>query len=1047
MKRIFEFSVKQPLFVNLLTILVFVAGLMALVGLNRDIFPNINLDIVVIGTSYPGSTPQEVEKLITIPLEKELKEVSDIKEMTSASVEGRSEIFIEIEPDAPDKSKVVSDIQRAVDKAKDLPDDLLDDPLVTEIEMRDHPVVEVSLSGDLSEAEMIQSARIIERMILDLPGISSVIRSGWRDEEIWVEVDPEKVNEYKLSLAEVVMALKKRNVSIPGGSIVIGNTEKLVRTTGEFETAPEVEDVVLRANELGHWVQVKDVAKVSNDFEPWKIIHRTDGHRAINLIAVKKESADVIEVVDQVKKIARDYEAVAPKGLEIDIVNDFSYYVKRRLNVLVNNGWIGIVLVVTCLFLFLSARIAFVTAIGIPMAFLLTFIVMSFGNITINLLTMFALIMVLGMIVDDAIIISENVYRRISEGMPPEEAAIVGADEIWKPVVTTVLTTIAAFLPLMFMSGIIGKFVLYIPLVVIIALLASLTQAFIILPSHIVTIEKLRHFRAFARFHTGLMSQVFERFQERYVNLLKKVIKKRYLVVSIAVTFIVISIYIGLVYVPFVLFPQRGIDAFFVRMKAPIGTPVEQTEEMVKRVEAEVAKLPKSEMDNFITQVGVVQQEANDRESERASHLAQIQVILKPESEREMTSDELIDVLRKNTKGFDEFDEISFEKVRPGPPVGKPIMVRVRGDKMDELDSIADEVKAYLKTIPGVSDIRDDYERGKDEVQVKVDERTASRADIGVQDIALTVRTAVDGAIATTIKKAEEEVDVRVRLPDEWRYRKDILDKIFIPNNAGYLVPIDAVVSFEEAPGINAIRHYDRKRTVTVTANVDEKRATSIGVTKAVAEEFKDLPKGHPGVSLYFGGEFEKTEESLADLKFAMVVAALVILTILVFEFQSLLQPMIVLLAVPYGFVGFTWAFIAHLEPKSFIAMMGVVGLAGVVVNNSIVFIDFVNKARAAGHSSQSSLVEAARLRLRPILITTITTVLGLLPVAYGIMGSDPFLKPMALAIGWGLAFATCCTLLVTPALYAVVDDVHCCVMRRFKFWSNGCNDEGLERK
>jgi multidrug efflux pump subunit AcrB len=1047
MRKIFEFSVRQPLFVNLLTVLVFVAGLMALAGLNRDIFPNINLDIVVIGTSYPGATPKEVEKLITIPLEKELKEVSDIKEMISASVEGRSEIFIEIEPDAPNKDKVVSDVQRAVDKAKDLPDDLLDDPLVTEIEMRDHPVIEVSLSGTISEAEMIESARVIERMILDLPGISSVIRSGWRDEEIWVEVDPDKVNEYKLSLAEIVMALKRKNVSIPGGSIIIGKTEKLVRTTGEFETAPEVEEVVIRANELGHWVHVKDVSKVSDNFEPHKIIHRTDGHRAINLIAVKKESADVIEVVNQVRRIAKDYEEIAPEGLEIDLVNDFSYYVKRRLNVLVNNGWIGIILVVICLFLFLSSRIAFVTAIGIPMAFLMTFIVMSYSGLTINLLTMFGLIMVLGMIVDDAIIISENVYRRISEGMVPEEAAINGADEIWKPVVTTVLTTIAAFTPLMFMSGIIGKFVLYIPLVVIIALLASLAQAFIILPSHIVTIEKLRHIKMFARLHTGLISHLFDAFQAKYVRLLKRIIKKRYLVVSIAVTFIIVSIYIGFVHVPFVLFPQRGIDAFFVRAKAPVGTPIEETERMINRVEAEVAKLPESEMDNFITQVGVVQQDANDRESERASHVAQIQVILKPESERDMTSEELVEILRKNTKGFDEFDEISFENIRPGPPVGKPVMVRIRGDDLGELDGIADEMKAYLKTIEGVSDIRDDYERGKDEVQVKVDERIASRADIGVEDIALTVRTAVDGAIATTIKKAEEEIDVRVRLPDEWRYREGVLDKIFIPNKMGYLVPIKEVVSFEDSRGINAIRHYDRKRTVTVTANVDEKTATSVGVTKAIAEKFEDLPKEHPGVSLYFGGEFEKTEESLRDLKMAMVVAAFVIIIILVFEFQSLLQPLIVLLAVPYGFVGFTWAFVAHLEPKSFIAMMGVVGLAGVVVNNSIVFIDFVNKARAAGHSSQSSLVEAARLRLRPIMITTITTVLGLLPVAYGIMGSDPFLKPMALAIGWGLAFATTCTLLVTPALYAVIDDIHCCVMRRLKFWTNSCDEREFDRK
>jgi len=1046
-KRIFEFSVRQPLFVNLLTILVFVAGFMALVRLNRDIFPNVSLDIVIVSTAYPGAPPQETEKLITIPLEKELKEVSDIKEMTSLSIEGSSQIYIEIEPDAPNKSKVVSDIQRAVDKAKDLPEDLLDDPMVLELEMRDHPVIEVSLSGDLPESEMIEHARVLERMILDLPGISKVLRSGWRDEEIWVEVDPEKVSEYKLSLAEVVMALKRRNVSIPGGSVILGNTEKLVRTTGEFETAPEVEEVVLRANELGHWVQVKDVARVSNDFEPYTVIHRTDGRRAINLIAVKKESADVITMVGQVKRVAEDYREIAPPGLDINLVNDLSYYVKRRLNVLVNNGWIGVLLVVICLFLFLSSRIAFVTAIGIPMAFLMTFIAMYYSGITVNLLTMFGLIMVLGMIVDDAIIISENVYRRISEGMAAEDAAIVGADEIWKPVVTTVLTTIAAFVPLMFMSGIIGKFVLYIPLVVIIALLSSLAQAFIILPSHIVTIEKLHYFRMFRRLHTGLISHVFERFQGRYVNFLRKVIGRRYLVVSIAVTFIIASIYIGIVHVPFVLFPQRGIDAFFVRAKAPVGTPVERTEEMMKRIEAEVAKLPQSEMDNFITQVGVQQQEVNDPQSEQASHLAQIQVILKPESEREMTSDELIAVLREGTKGFDEFDEISFENVRPGPPVGKPVMVRIRGEKLDELDAIADEMKAYLKTIPGVSDIRDDYERGKDEIRVKVDERTASRADLSVEDVALTVRTAVEGSIATTIKEAEEEIDVRVRLPDEWRYREGVLDRIFIPNNMGYLVPIKAVVQFDEVPGINAIRHYDRQRTVNVTANVDEERATSTSVVRAVSERFKDLPKEHPGVSLYFGGEYEKTEESLEDLKLAMVMAAFVILIILVFEFQSILQPLIVLLAVPYGFVGFTWAFIVHQEPKSFIAMMGVVGLAGVVVNNSIVFIDFVNKARGAGHNLRSSLIEAARLRLRPIMITTITTVLGLLPVAYGIMGSDPFLKPMALAIGWGLAFATCCTLIVTPALYAVIDDIRCCIGDRLRFLANGCKSEEIDKE
>ncbi|MFH1829148.1 MAG: efflux RND transporter permease subunit [Pseudomonadota bacterium] len=1039
MRKIFEFSIRQPLFVNLLTLMVFVAGILAIINLNRDTFPNVTLDIVAVSTTYPGATPQEVEKLITIPIEKELKEVDDIKEMASASIEGRSDIIIEIEPDAPDKNKVVNDIQRAVDKAEDLPDDLKEEPLVTDIEMRDHPVVEVSLSGDFTEHELIKHARVIERMLLDLPGIAKVVRNGWREEEIWVEVDPEKVNSYQLSLSDVVTALKAQNVSIPGGSVIIGSKESLIRTTGEFETPPEVEEVVLRANELGHWVQVKDVAKVSNNFEPYTTIHHTDGKRAINLIAVKKESSDVITLVDQIKNVADEYKKIGPPNLNISIVNDFSYYVKRRLNVLVNNGWIGITLVVICLFLFLSARAAFVTAIGIPTAFLITFSVMYYSGITINLLTMFGLIMVLGMLVDDAIIITENVHRRIAGGEKAADAAINGTDEIWRPVLTTVLTTIAAFAPLMFMSGIIGKFVLYIPLVVIIALMSSLLQAFIILPSHIVMIERLPHHPKFARFHTGLMGRTFARFTDRYVALLKKIIRHRWLTVSAALTFIMISLYIGIFHLPMVLFPQRGIDAFYVRAKAPIGTPVEQMEKLMERLEGEVEKLPKSEVDNIITYVGVVQQDANDPYSERASHEGQILVLLKPQADREMTSDELINILRKSTKGFNEFTEISFDNVRPGPPVGKPVVVRVRGDDLPELDSIADEIKGYLATIKGVSDIRDDFERGKDEIRVKVNERQASRADLGVRDVALSTRSAFEGAIATTIKHADEEIDVRVRYPDEWRYRTGALDKVLIPNGRGNLVPITAIASFETTQGINAIRHFDRKRAVTVTANVDEVNATSISVTKAVAKQFKDLPRQHPGVSLDFGGEWEKTEESFRDLKMAMVVAAFIIMIILVFEFQSLLQPLIVLIAVPYGFVGVIWAFLIHFEPKSFLAMMGVVGLAGVVVNNSIVFIDFVNKAKAQGHELKDALVEAARLRLRPIFITTITTVFGLLPVAYGFMGSDPFLKPMALAIGWGLTFATCCTLLVTPALYAVVDDMHRFLFSKLVIWNSGC--------
>lgn len=1037
MRRLFTFSIRNPMFVNLLTAFVVVAGVMALKRLNTDMFPNINLDIVVVTTVYPGATPQEIEKLITIPIEKELKEVSDIKEMTSASIEGRCTIVLEIEPDAPDKAKTVNDIQRAVDRAKDLPLDLEDDPYVYEVQMRDHPVVEVSMSGDLPEGELVEQARILETKMLDTPGIASVARSGWRDREIWVEVDPHKVGSMRFSLADVMIALMKRNVSVPGGSVIISEKEKMLRTTGAFDSASEVEKVVLRANELGHWVQISDVAKVSDEFEPVEEILKTDGNRAINLVAIKKESGDVIQVVDELKKMVDEYRKVAPPGLKINLVNDFSYYVKRRLDVLISNGWVGVILVLICLFMFLSTRGAIVTAIGIPIAFLMTFMVMYYSGITINLLTMFGLIMVLGMIVDDAIIISENVHRHIGEGMSPEDAALQGTSEIWRPVVSTVLTTIAAFAPLMFMGGIIGKFILYIPLIVIIALFSSLLQAFVVLPSHLVTAERLPRTPLTDRLKSGLFDKKFKRFAERYIGFLNLFLQHRKKVVGIAFSFFIVSAMIGIFVIPYVLFPQRGIDMFFVRAKAPIGTPVEEMGRRTERLERIVAEIPKSEIDNFITHVGIIQQDPNDPFTERASHVAQIHVLLKPQTDRGMTTDELIEVLREKSKGIKGFTEISFDKVRAGPPVGKPVEIRLRSDSLQELDELADVVKDYLRGIPGVSDIRDNYEQGKDEIRVVVNEQDASKADLSVEDVALAVRTAFEGAIATTIKKADEEIDVRVRYPDEWRYREGALDRVMIPNPKGNLVPIDAVATFKEGPGINAILHYDRKRCVTINANVDERRATSVGVTELVKKKFAGISNDHPGVTLGFGGEWEKTEESMRDLKMAIMVAVLIIFIILAFQFRSLMQPLVVMLAVPYGFVGVIWAFLFHGEPKSFLALMGAVGLAGVVVNNSIVLIDFINKAKEEGAGNIDAIVAAARLRLRPILLTTVTTILGLLPVAYGLMGSDPFLRPMALAIGWGLSFATVCTLLVTPCLYATIEDARDRLHRHLEFRRN----------
>lgn len=1032
-----EFSIKQPLFVNLLCIFLILAGIVALSSMSRDLFPNVSYDIVTVNTVYDGATPRDVEKLITIPIEKELKEVDDIEEMTSASIENFSIIALKIDPDTGNKDKVVSDIQRAVDSAEDLPDDLLDDPVVKELKSKDIPVVEVSLTGGMSEADLQRHAKVIEEGLLDMPEVAAVKREGWRDKEIWVEVEPGAMDEYRIALSEVMQDLARRNISVPGGKLVRKEREYLLRTTGEFETAEEVGEVIVRANEAGNWVKVKDIAEVNYGFEEEQTVNKTDGSRAISLTVIKRESADAIDLVKKIKEFVAQYKESVPGVLEIRLVNDYSYYLKRRLSVLVNNGFLGIVLVIITLLFFLSPRVAFVTAIGIPIAFMITFFVMMTLGININLVSLFGLIIVLGMLVDDAIVISENVFRHIEAGMPFRKAALVGTREVWRPVTSTVLTTIAAFMPLMFMTGIMGKFIWSIPMVVIIALTASLLEAFFILPSHLAEMGRIPHVGLSGFLHFREKTQGWlKRLTNWYAGVLARALRRRYAISAGVFVLLVVAVLIVHFFLPVVLFPAKGIDLFFVRAKLPVGTPLEVTEEKFRELEGLVAAIPPGELDDFATHVGITQSDPQDPFTERASHLGQIAVYLKPAADRGRETSLIIEELREKGKDLEGFTDLSFDEITPGPPVGKPVAVRIRGDDLKKLDEIAEGVKKSLAGIKGVFDIKDDFEVGKSEWQVAVNEGEAARADLMVGDVARAVRYAFEGGIATKIKKADEEINVRVRFPYGVKYDEGNLGKVEIANARGHLIPLSQVASFVEKPGVSAIKHLDRRRVIAVTANVDQDVTTSLEVAGKLAKEYKDFSERYPGYTVSFGGEYEETEKSMISLLNSFILAIVLIFMILATNFKSIVQPLIVMMAIPFGIIGVVIAFLIHGQPLSFLALLGTVGLSGVVVNSSIILMDFVNRKRAQGVERRDAIIEAGRIRLRPVLITTTTTVMGLFPVAYGLWGSDPILIPAALALMWGLIFATVLTLMVIPCFYAIVDDIHN-RLTFLKFWRN----------
>ncbi|MEA3560198.1 MAG: efflux RND transporter permease subunit, partial [Candidatus Omnitrophota bacterium] len=481
-----RFSVNQSLFINLISAVLIIIGLVSLFGMSREIQPNVSFDILHITTSYPGSTPADVEKLITVPIEKELKQVDGIKEIGSASGAGLSSIYVEIDPDesGKQKQKIMRDVRNAVDRVKGLPRDV-DDPLVTEVEIKQYPVIEVSLSGEMTERQLQRYADRLEDILEDINGVARIRKSGYREREIQILVDPDKLGEYYVSIDEIEDALASRNISLPAGKLNTETTEYSIRTAEEFLTTQEIEDVIIRANDAGNCLRIKDVACVSDTFKDEDIINKTLGTRSINLIVLKKESGDAITIVKEVRQKSKGYLEKQTDKLRISYVNDYSFYVQRRLSVLGNNGWASIFVVLGVLLIFLQKRIAFITFLGVPIAFFATFIVMSAMGLTINLITMFALIVVLGMLVDDGIIVAENVYRHMEEGMPPRLAAVKGTEEVMGPVITAIVTTIAAFAPLLFMSGLIGKFIKYIPIVLITALAASLVEALVILPSHL----------------------------------------------------------------------------------------------------------------------------------------------------------------------------------------------------------------------------------------------------------------------------------------------------------------------------------------------------------------------------------------------------------------------------------------------------------------------------------------------------------------------------------------------------------------------------------
>jgi multidrug efflux pump subunit AcrB len=1074
--KIAEFSVKNSLFINLLSVLVLLIGIIAMFTLNREAFPVIEFDEVAVQTYYPGAPADDVEKLVTTLLEKELREVDNIEEMLSVSRDGFSVISLKMNPDIDEneRRKLVNDIQKAVDRVTDLPEGVEDRPVVFEINSKIFPVINIAVGGSLDEFSIQEQVDILKERIEDISGVAKVSLTGYRDQEFWVEPDIQKMKTMHVSIEEIMQALAGRNITIPGGKLTTSEEEFNIKTTAEFSTKEEIENVIIRANDSGNWLKVKDIARVRHTFEEETIINKSYGNRAVALEISKKEEGDAIDVVNEVYEVIEDFKKNAPDGLYVKPFDDLSYYIKRRLNVLRSNGMIGFIFVVLILFAFLHGRPAFFTAMGIPIAMAGTLGMMIMFGITINLMTMFGLIIVLGMVVDDGIIISENVYRYVEEGMSPREASVKGTGEVIAPVTATVITTIAAFFPLMYMSGIVGKFLRFIPLMVILALSASVVEAFIILPSHLADFLKAknnnnnasekkedeRDFKALIVMtiisciigaavsimtgssplgpvlmiaFIGIFAMLVKKYPvmefgvEKYKNILNFALNKRYLVTGIMTLILFAALFIMVRVLPQTMFSSQGVEEFAVRAEAPVGTPLEKTNELMKPVEELIKSMPQDYLQTFVTTIGSIDsgRGLGDPTAKTGSNVAQIHVYLTPMHQRKKGPEEIISDLRPEFEKIKGFDKLYFYEFKQGPLVGRDIEFNIRGDDFKVLRELTEDVKSYMSKFEGVADISDSYDLGNRELRIVVDRKTSATTGLSVGQIAASIRNAFEGGIATSIKKtkAEEEINVRVRIADELRTTQEIFDKLLIPNAQGSLIPLKSIARIETKQGLRSITHLDGKRYLQVSASVDQTKIKTKELVSKVMKKFETVSLDRPGYTLRISGEEKENQEAFASLMTAFLIAILAIFMILATLFNSLIQPFLVMLTIPFALIGVVIALLVHGLPLSLLSFIGIVGLAGVVVNDSIVLVDFTNKLRREGTPRRQSLISAGVLRFRPVMLTTLTTVAGLSTVAYGIGGFDPFLQPMALAIAWGLAFATVVTLVVMPCFYAIVDD------------------------
>ena len=1009
------FMARNSIAANLLMLILIGGGLYTTYNIQKEVFPQFQLDIVEVSVVYPGAAPAEVEKGILLPVEEAIRGVQGIKEVTSTAYEGFGSISIELVA-GTNRMKAFQDIDQAVNRIRTFPDDI-EQPEVR-LQSRQRDVMQVALYGDVDIWTLRKLSEQLRDRLLSTEGITQVEIGNVPDYVTHVEIPRQTLREYNLTLGEVAGIIARSSRDIPAGAVETNAGEILLRMKERKQWSEEFGNVEIVTSETGGTITLADIATVTDGFEESGFHGQFNRQPSVGISIYRIGEQSPLDIAEKVETVLESYDKTLPPGVNYRIDSNRADDYRDRLSLLTENGILAIVIVLLILGLFLEYRLAFWVMMGMVISFIGGMVFMPFSGISINMISMFGFLVALGIVVDDAIVVGENIYHYRQEGYGFIEAAIKGAKDIAKPVTFSILTNIIAFVPLLFIPGTTGKFWWPLPAVVITVLAVSLLEALFILPAHLGhskskssniigrTIEKWQ--QGFARQFDKFVNNYYRRF-------LNLALKHRYITLSAALsTLLMAGAYSYSDHMGIIMMPEVAADEIEAGVNLPVGTTPRQA--------AAVAEEITNSTERMFDEFNLYKVADGIKTNVRGQSFIDVEIVMKPPDERDMTSQEVIELWRDEIGDIEGVDQITFEAERGPGGWQQDISVDLSHSDIEVLEKASKAFFDEMESFEATRDVNDNYNRGKEQFDFKL---LPEGRNLGLtpSDVGQQIRDAFYGALAMRQLRGTNEIEVRVKLPKEQRIDIHHLEDFVIQAPDGTEVPLMEVVKLKEGEAFTSIHRRDGRRVITVGMDVEPKSATTRVLESIQTEVLPQIRADYPGITWSFEGSQAEMRESTAVLWSGFALAMMVIYALLAVAFNSYAQPLIVMGAIPFGLFGAVVGHILLGYDLSLVSLMGVIALSGVVVNDSLIMIDFANKRRG-DRSAFQAIHEAGLRRFRPIILTTLTTFGGLTPIILETSRQATYLIPMAISLGFGIVFATGIILVIVPSLYMVLEDV-----------------------